>query len=1285
MTVRAYLNPGIKSLNLSISSPTDTYSGRFRNDLNTVKVWCYLTSGEDLTTQSPPIGNLVYDGLSLQVHIPNLVPNSRYYVKYALVSNIDPSPLGYTVSDELSQFVYENPTDGEYLLAGDGAGGFQNVTLDTGLILDNNTLKTTGLAKTTESFVVMSSSGQLTNERVLTQGTGIIIRDNGPNNTVVISLGGVGALTSVGLGTPNNFFLSVSGSPLTADGNIGLSYSPGNALPVTSGGTGRANLGTGLLKGNSTGAIITGTAGVDYVGPTSGADLLMGNANGGIKNVSIGDNIVFANGVIRADLTAANNILYDLIIANPVLTAPPSISVPNTSNNASSNTASNIPRYTTPNIGVPSFAILTNATGLPLNTGTTGILNIANGGTNANTRDNARRNIMPLALGAGMAGWVLTLDNTGTDSYWEAPIDAKNVITTINTSAPLTAQKNLVSGGTSSQVNIALTGIVNVANGGTGANTASNARINLLPNYVTKGTKFLRVNAGETDVDWVDVPMPNLIGGYVTGTGNLGRSNAEANGTAQPSNILSLRSNYNNNNYPTAFGNMLTLGGEGDGQIYLAWPSTGGTGANVAVSADGYIRSRRDVSNSWSPWAKLITSVNYNTAGYFSNVAISGSYTDLLGKPLLANVAITGSYADLADKPNIPTAQVNSDWNATTGLAVILNKPNVPTKLSNLTDANTAGATTGQILIYNAAANVWRPGNVSTISGTANVAFAEQANTVLQTVQITQGGTGQTTRQAAINALAGNTSIGRYLRGDGANIVMSNIAASDLNGLTITANIIGNATTANTANTAGSISGIVAIANGGTGQSDRQKAINELTNNILTAGTVLQINAQGNAVMSAITSAMLTGLTLSANVTGSAGSVTSTVGIGLGGTGQVTRQNAINGLFNNVVTSGTYARGDGTNITMSGIQAADVPLLNQSTTGSAGSLVSTYIVPATQGGTGQGGTSAYTIGDMLYASSNIALSKLAAAAAGNVLLTQGANTSPIWGKVNLATMTTGQLPATQGGTGTSSGSTGTGNVVLSSNATLVSPALGTPTSITLTNATGLPLGGTGVTGILNIANGGTGKSSWGTGIVKYSGTAFATAVAGTDFAGPTSGSNIIAGNGAGGFTAVALGGPLSYTGGVLSSTALDPSFSYTWTALQTFNKSLFVAPTEIIAINTTSPNGTNCTLNAIIAPIMWTTANPTANWTLNITGVSTLLATNNRSLSIVHLVSNGTPAYYQAALSIDSVAQSASSIKWLGGIVPSSGGASSVDVYTFTILKDSGGVYTIIASVARYA
>jgi hypothetical protein len=73
----------------------------------------------------------------------------------------------------------------------------------------------------------------------------------------------------------------------------------------------------------------------------------------------------------------------------------------------------------------------------------------------------------------------------------------------------------------------------------------------------------------------------------------------------------------------------------------------------------------------------------------------------------------------------------------------------------------------------------------------------------------------------------------------------------------------------------------------------------------------------------------------------------------------------------------------------------------------AGTLV------AANGGTGQ---SSYAVGDLLYASTTTALSKLADVATGNALISGGVTTAPSWGKIGLTTHVSGTLPIANGGT-----------------------------------------------------------------------------------------------------------------------------------------------------------------------------------------------------------------------------------------------------------------------------
>jgi hypothetical protein len=135
---------------------------------------------------------------------------------------------------------------------------------------------------------------------------------------------------------------------------------------------------------------------------------------------------------------------------------------------------------------------------------------------------------------------------------------------------------------------------------------------------------------------------------------------------------------------------------------------------------------------------------------------------------------------------------------------------------------------------------------------------------------------------------------------------------------------------------------------------------------------------------------------------------------------------------------------------------------------------------ATKGGTGQ---TSYAVGDLLYASTTTALSKLADVATGNALISGGVGIAPSYGKIGLTTHVSGTLPVANGGTNAStanitsfnnitgysaSGATGTTttNLVFST-----SPSITTPTLVgNATLSTGNIIQGTAAKGINFTAN-----------------------------------------------------------------------------------------------------------------------------------------------------------------------------------------------------------------------
>jgi hypothetical protein len=169
------------------------------------------------------------------------------------------------------------------------------------------------------------------------------------------------------------------------------------------------------------------------------------------------------------------------------------------------------------------------------------------------------------------------------------------------------------------------------------------------------------------------------------------------------------------------------------------------------------------------------------------------------------------------------------------------------------------------------------------------------------------------------------------------------------------------------------------------------------------------------------------------------------------------------------------------------------PTLNQNTSGTAAGLSATLV--ATSGGTGQ---SSYAVGDILYASTTTALSKLADVATGNAIISGGIGAAPSYGKIALTTHISGTLPVANGGTNITSYTIG--DIVYASTTGVLSSLADVATgSAIISGGIGVaPSYGkigltTHVSGTLPVANGGTGITAIGTGVATALGVNVGTA------------------------------------------------------------------------------------------------------------------------------------------------------------------------------------------------
>lgn len=212
---------------------------------------------------------------------------------------------------------------------------------------------------------------------------------------------------------------------------------------------------------------------------------------------------------------------------------------------------------------------------------------------------------------------------------------------------------------------------------------------------------------------------------------------------------------------------------------------------------------------------------------------------------------------------------------------------------------------------------------------------------------------------------------------------------------------------------------------------------------------------------------------------------------------------------------------------------------------------------------------------------------------------------------------------------------------LPSNAYVVGGALGTPSSATLTNATGLPVS----TGISGLASG-----------------------AATFLATPSSAN---------------LAALLSdETGTGANVFATSPTLS-----APVLNNPTLVAAEELTSVTGTGfATGTN-NVDVLTASVYYYNSNATANGTINVRGNSgttlTSILPTGASLTVAVIIQNGATAYYPTSFTVDG---SAITPKWSGGTAPTAGNATSNDVYTYTITKTAATpTYVVWASQTKFS
>ena len=157
-----------------------------------------------------------------------------------------------------------------------------------------------------------------------------------------------------------------------------------------------------------------------------------------------------------------------------------------------------------------------------------------------------------------------------------------------------------------------------------------------------------------------------------------------------------------------------------------------------------------------------------------------------------------------------------------------------------------------------------------------------------------------------------------------------------------------------------------------------------------------------------------------------------------------------------------------------------------------------------------------------------------------------------------------------------------------------------------------------------------------------------------------------------------------------SATVAGLAIAQSFTAKQTFTgataslASAFINATEFSTISATAATGT-INYDVTTQSVLYYTSNASANWTVNIRGNATTsldtLMTTGDSLTVVFLVTQGSTAYYNNALTIDG---NSVTPKYQGGTAYTSGNASGIDAYSYTIVKTGSAAFTVLEAQTQF-